>query len=683
MEIDEVTMVDVKGEEKSMEDDGDGCIADVYLMWEDLAVVLPNHDSKKHTRRILNDVTGFAQPSRILAILGPSGSGKSTLLDSLAGRLARNVIMTGNILFNGRKKRLDYGAVAYVTQEDILLGTLTVKETLIYSAKLRLPGSLNKHQVNEIVDRTIMEMGLQDCAHNLIGNWHSRGISGGEKKRLSIALEILTRPTLLFLDEPTSGLDSAAAFFVIQTLRNMAREANLTIVSSIHQPSSEVFALFDDLFLLSGGETVFFGEAKMALKFFSDAGIPCPSRRNPSDHFLRCINSDFDRVNATLQGSQRLRDRKTISTTHALTSETKAMLVHKYKCSEYATAARTRIQEISSIEGLTFEAQSGSQASWWKQLTTLTKRSFVNMSRDIGYYWLRIVVYLAVSLCVGTVFFNVGTSYHATLARGACAGFISGFMIFMSIGGFPSFIEEMKIFHRERLNGHYGVGVFMLSNFISSIPFLTMMAFVTAIVTYNMVKFQSGFSHITYACLDLLFSIAVVESCMMVIASLVPNFMMGIITGSGFIGIMMMTAGFFRLPPDLPKLFWRYPVSYINSMSWALQGALKNDMIGIEFDGPFEGDAKLSGEFILTTMLGISVEHSKWWDLAVVVAILIAYRLLFFGILKFKERATPIFRKLYAKRTLKHLNQRPSFRKTSSQPICSLSSQEALKSSLH
>ncbi|XP_076930162.1 ABC transporter G family member 12-like [Bidens hawaiensis] len=675
MEIDEVIVVDGKGQEKSMEDD-------VYLMWEDLTVVLPNRDSKKHTRRILNEVAGFALPSRILAIMGPSGSGKSTLLDSLAGKLARNVIMTGSVLLNGRRKQLDYGAVAYVTQKDILLGTLTVRETLIYSAKLRLPGSLNALQVNDIVDRTIMEMGLQECAHNVIGNWHSRGISGGEKKRLSIALEILTRPTLLFLDEPTSGIDSAAAFFVIQALRNMAREANLTIVSSIHQPSSEVFALFDDLFLLSGGETVFFGEAKMALKFFSDAGVPCPSRRNPSDHFLRCINSDFDKVNANLQGSQKLRDMKTISITHALTAEIKAMLVHKYKCSEYATAARIRIQEISSIEGLTVEAQSGSQATLWKQLATLTARSFINMSRDIGYYWLRIVVYLAVSLCVGTVFFNIGTSYHATVARGACAGFISGFMIFMSIGGFPSFIEEMKIFHRERLNRHYGVAVFMLSNFISSIPFLTTMAFVTAIVTYNMVKFQSGFSHIAYACLDLLFSIAVVESCMMVIASLVPNFMMGIITGSGFIGIMMMTAGFFCLPPDLPKLFWRYPVSYINSLSWALQGALKNDMIGMEFDGPFEGDAKLSGEFILNTMLGISVEHSKWWDLSVVVAILISYRLLFFSILKFKERATPIYRKLYAKRTLKHLNQRPSFRKTLSQPICSLSSQEGLSSPL-
>lgn len=94
--------------------------------------------------------------------------------------------------------------------------------------------------------------------------------------------------------------------------------------------------------------------------------------------------------------------------------------------------------------GLPTEAQKGSQASWWKQLTTLTKRSFVNMSRDIGYYWLRVVIYIAVSICVGTIYYDVGTGYSAILARGACGGFVSGFMTFMSIGGFPSFIEEMK-----------------------------------------------------------------------------------------------------------------------------------------------------------------------------------------------------------------------------------------------
>lgn len=140
-----------------------------------------------------------------------------------------------------------------------------MRETIRYSALLRLPDTLTNNEINGTVEGTIAEMGLQDCADQLIGNWHMRGISGGEKKRLSIALEILTRPRLLFLDEPTTGLDSASAFFVVQTLRSIAHDGR-TVISSIHQPSGEVFALFEDLLLLSGGETVYFGAAAMVAK---------------------------------------------------------------------------------------------------------------------------------------------------------------------------------------------------------------------------------------------------------------------------------------------------------------------------------------------------------------------------------------------------------------------------------
>ncbi|XP_057998829.1 ABC transporter G family member 15, partial [Hevea brasiliensis] len=452
-----------------------------YVVWENLTVVLPNFGHGP-TKRLLQGLSGCAEPGRIMAIMGPSGSGKSTLLDSLAGRLSRNVIMTGNVLFNGKKRRLGSG-VAYVTQEDVLLGTLTVRETITYSANLRFPTTMTKEEISDVVEGTIMEMGLQDCADRLIGNWHLRGISGGEKKRLSIALEILTRPRLLFLDEPTSGLDSASAFFVIQTLRNIARDGR-TVISSIHQPSSEVFALFDDLFLLSGGETVYFGETKMAVEFFAEAGFPCPRKRNPSDHFLRCINSDFDAVTTTLKGSQRTRigrlpllcshshshmskpmDALDVPTTsdplmNMATAEIKARLVEKYRRSNYARMAKDRIKEISAVEGLEIETESESQANRWKQLSTLTRRSFLNMSRDVGYYWARIAIYIIVSICVGTIYYDVGYGYTAILARVACGGFITGFMTFMSIGGFPSFIEEMKIFYREKLNGYYGVTVF-------------------------------------------------------------------------------------------------------------------------------------------------------------------------------------------------------------------------------
>ncbi|XP_055833324.1 ABC transporter G family member 15-like [Solanum dulcamara] len=667
-----------------------------YLIWEDVTVVLPKFGGGKGpTKRLLNGLSGYAEPGRIMAIMGPSGSGKSTLLDTLAGRLSANLVMTGNILLNGKKRRLHHGFVAYVTQEDVLMGTLTVRETIQYSAQLRLPSNMTKEEVNEIVDNVIIEMGLEDCAQNLIGNWHLRGISGGEKKRLSIALEIITQPQLLFLDEPTSGLDSASAYFVVQVLKNIAcgGESGRTIICSIHQPSSEVFALFDDLFLLSSGETIYFGEAKLAVEFFGDSGFACPTRRNPADHFLRCINSDFDNVTATLIGSRRIHDMKESSGSlvYLPTSECRVRLIQNYKYSNYKLRTKARVRQLANIKDIVFKESGGSQARWLNQLCTLIKRSLKNMSRDFGYYWLRIIVYIILSICVGTVFYDVGTGHNAVIARGACAGFISGFMTFMSIGGFPSFIEEMEIFEKERKSGHYGVGVFILSNFISSFPFLVVMSMSSAAITYNLAKFHPGFFHFLYASIVLLSSIAVVESCMMVVACFVPNFTMGLVVGAGLLGIMMASAGFFRLMPDLPKVFWRYPISYVNYMAWGLQGAYKNDLIGLEFDPVMPGAQmkKMKGKEIISSVLGFSVKHSKWCDLGVVIAILISYRLLFYIILKLKERVLPLFHTLYTQTTLQHLSKRPSFRITPPFPskryhhIHSLSSQQGLNSPLH
>ncbi|XP_042044686.1 ABC transporter G family member 15-like isoform X4 [Salvia splendens] len=656
------------------------------LVWRDLTVMLPNF-GQGPVKKLLNGLNGYAEPGRTMAIMGPSGSGKSTLLDSLAGRLSRNVVMMGDILLNGKKRRHGYGVVAYVTQEDVLMGTLTVRETITYSANLRLPSSMSKEDINDIIEATIMEVGLLECADRQVGNWQMRGISGGEKKRLSIALEILVRPRLLFLDEPTTGLDSAASFFVIQSIKNLARDGR-TVISSIHQPSSEVFALFDDLFLLSGGETVYCGEAKMAIKFFAEAGFPCPSRRNPSDHFLRCINSDFDVVTATLRGSQRHRETHMPSDPlmNLATADIKSVLIEKYKKSEYARKTTSKAREMSNFElqeGVEIEAIKGSHASWWKQLVTLTRRSFVNMCRDVGYYWSRIVIYTIVSVCVGTLFYDVGTSYTAIFARGACGGFVTGFMTFMSIGGFPSFIEEMKIFTRERINGYYGVAVFILSNFLASFPFLVAVSIITGTITFYM-AFHAEFSRYVFFCLNIFGSIAMVESVMMIVASLVPNFLMGIISGAGVLGIMMMTAGFFRRLPDLPKPIWRYPISYIGYGAWALQGSYKNDMIGLVFDPLIPGDPKISGEDVITKMFGVSLHRSKWWDLVALYSLILCYRVLFFIVLKEKERTAEYFQSIYAKRALHRFKKRPSFKRRASSKshLHSLSSQEGLNSPL-
>ncbi|KAL8547851.1 hypothetical protein ACS0TY_007247 [Phlomoides rotata] len=619
------------------------------LAWKELSVVVSVR--KGETQSVLDKLWGYAEPGTFTALMGPSGSGKSTLLDALAARLPPNAFLSGTILLNGRKANLSFGTAAYVTQDESLIGTLTVRETISYSAQLRLPDKMTCTERRALVESTIVEMGLQDCADTVIGNWHLRGISGGERRRVSIALEILMTPVLLFLDEPTSGLDSASAFFVTQTLRGLSR-AGRTVIASIHQPSSEVFELFDRLYLLSAGKTVYFGQASQAIEFFADAGFPCPALRNPSDHFLRCINSDFDRVKATLIKLQfdSNDDPQEKETTAEAAIRT---LLDSYSTSQYCYSAKEKIEEMSKVKGSILDC-GGSQASFLMQAVTLTKRSFVNMSRDFGYYWLRLAVYIVVTLCIGTIYFDIGTTYNSILARGACAAFVFGFVTFMSIGGFPSFVEEMKIFQRERLNGHYGVAAFVISNTLSATPFLIMITFTSGTICYFMVHLHPGFSHYAFFLLNLYSSVTVVESLMMALASVVPNYLMGIIVGSGIQGVFMLVSGYFRLPNDIPKPFWRYPVSYMSFHSWALQGQWQNDLKGLMFDNqtPSSGVPKIPGEFVLVQIFQIDVGRSKWVDLSVIFSMIFIYRIIFFIMIKLSEDVTPRIRASFANRRM-------------------------------
>ncbi|CAL0322332.1 unnamed protein product [Lupinus luteus] len=619
------------------------------LTWKDLTVMVTL--SNGETQNVLEGLTGYAEPGTFTALMGPSGSGKSTLLDALSSRLAANAFLSGTILLNGRKAKLSFGTAAYVTQDDNLIGTLTVRETISYSARLRLPDKMVWSDKRALVESTIVAMGLQDCADTVIGNWHLRGISGGEKRRVSIALEILMRPRLLFLDEPTSGLDSASAFFVTQTLRALARDGR-TVIASIHQPSSEVFELFDQLYLLSGGKTVYFGQASEAYEFFAQAGFPCPALRNPSDHFLRCVNSDFDKVKSTLKGSMKLRFEGSDDPLDKITTaEAIRTLLDYYRTSQQSYAARQKVDEISKVKGTVFDA-GGSQASFFMQSYILTKRSFINMSRDFGYYWLRLVIYIVVTLCIGSIYLNVGTGYNSILARGSCASFVFGFVTFMSIGGFPSFVEDMKVFQRERLNGHYGVLGFVISNTISATPFLILITFLSGTICYFMVRLHPGFWHYLFFVLCLYASVTVVESLMMAIASVVPNFLMGIIIGAGIQGIFMLVSGYFRLPHDIPKPFWRYPMSYISFHFWALQGQYQNDLRGLIFDNQTPDLPKIPGEYILEYVFQIDVNRSKWIDLSVILSMIVIYRIIFFIMIKINEDVTPWVRGYLARRRM-------------------------------
>ncbi|KAK1268614.1 ABC transporter G family member 11 [Acorus gramineus] len=468
----------------------------VSLTWEDLWVTASAGGKAKH---ILHGVTGYARPGEVLAIMGPSGSGKSTLLDALAGRLASNTRKSGEVLINGRKQKLAFGTSAFVTQDDILMTTLTVREAVYYSAHLQLPDTMTSAEKRFRAETTIKEMGIQDAVNTRIGGCVVKGLSGGQKLRVSICMEILTRPKLLFLDEPTSGLNSAASYHVMSRIVGLAEHDGRTVVASIHQPSSEVFELFHNLCLLSYGKTVYFGPRSFTSEFFACNRFPCPSLRNPSDHYLRTVNKDFEDKDME-QGP----GAKSISVAESIN-----ILVNSYQSSDTFQEVKHKVAEMCKNEGAIVEK--GSQASSFTQSLILTKRSFINMYRDLGYYWLRFAIYIALCLCVGTIYYNVGDSYGSIQSRGSMLMFIAAFLTFMAIGGFFSFVEDMK----------------------------------------------KSFDHFVYFALVLFTCMMLVESLMMIVASVVPDFLMGIITSAGIQGVMMLNGGFFRLPHDLPKPVWR------------------------------------------------------------------------------------------------------------------------------
>ncbi|XP_014495292.1 ABC transporter G family member 15-like [Vigna radiata var. radiata] len=624
----------------------------VCLVWEDLTVVASNGRSSAE-KELLKGLNGYAEPNRIMALIGPSGSGKSTLLAALAGILPNNVRMTGNVILNGSTRRTTgCKDVCYVTQEDYFLGTLTVKETLTYAARLRLPSYTTRNEIEKVVTNVLAEMGLEDSAESRLGNWHLRGISTGEKRRLSIGIEILTQPHVMFLDEPTSGLDSAASFYVISSLSNIAHDGRI-VICSIHQPSGEIFNLFDDLVLLAAGETVYFGQATMAVKFFADAGFPCPIRKNPPEHFLRCVSPEFDTVTALIKSKI---ENNASSSCNSLmdmtTEEIKSELVMNYKNSIHSENARRKIREMKKI--LQEEPLVGKiyDTSWLKQLCTLTNRSFLNMTRDFGYYWLRIVLYIILSVSAGCLLVNVGTSNEAIISRGKCDGFIFGLMIFLCLGGVPFYHEELKVFKRERFGKHYGEAIFVLSHFLSSLPFVLAISLSSGTILYHMVNFHPGFSHYCYFCMNIFCFISVTEGCTLLVAALLPDLLVALGTATGVIVFLMVPSNVFRSLADIPKFFWRYPMSYLSYITWSIQGQFKNDLIGLEFEPQVAGDAKIKGEDILQVMFGIRTDYSKWWDLGVLVCFLICYRVLYYLALKHKERASSLWQ---IKRTILHI----------------------------
>ena len=226
---------------------------------------------EENPKIILNKVSGYVKPGSVMAIMGASGAGKSTLLNALTFKNLTGLTVSGHRFANGMEVRADSltSIAGFVEQDSLLLGALTVLETLIFQARLKMDPRVSGGKRLQRVEEVIKEFALVKCRDVKVGvHGFIKGISGGELKRLAFACQLLNDPQILFCDEPTSGLDSYMAYNVVETLRSLAEAKKKTIICTIHQPSSRVFELFDKVLLMAEGRIAYLGDRTRAESFF-------------------------------------------------------------------------------------------------------------------------------------------------------------------------------------------------------------------------------------------------------------------------------------------------------------------------------------------------------------------------------------------------------------------------------
>lgn len=407
---------------------------------------------------ILNGISANFVPGSINTILGPSGSGKSSLLSFIADRLNSSAYQkytsSGAVLLNGVKpsKKIYRTLCSYVAQDDEgLLPALTVRETLYYAAYLRLPKTLTKGQKKARADEIILNMGLKYCADTLIGAEFVKGISGGEKRRVSISIQLLNDPKVLLLDEPTSGLDSFTAGSILEVLNALAAEGR-TIICSIHQPRSDLFSHFGNVLLLAkGGRVAYNGTSINMLSYFAEMGKPCPSLTNPADHVL-------DLVSVNLQNDEK-------------EAQSRLVVNQLLETWEKREKEQRDLEPTSSSQVTEFSGLAREPAGFMLAYPVLLRRFVVNFSRSPHLIVARIMQVVGIGIIFALYFAPLHNNYIGLTNRLGLVQEITALYFVGMLNNMAIYPKDRSVFYREYDDDAYGVLPFFLVYLTLEVPF--------------------------------------------------------------------------------------------------------------------------------------------------------------------------------------------------------------------
>ncbi|CAG4972313.1 unnamed protein product [Parnassius apollo] len=571
----------------------------------------------KGHKQILHGVNGRLRPNQLIAIMGPSGAGKSTLLDVLSGYRITGV--AGAVFINGRGRILKRfkRMSCYIQQDDRLQGLLTVGENMALAADLKLPTKLDKYEKGEVIEDILTNLGLYEHM-----NTRAAQLSGGQRKRLTIALELISNPRIMFLDEPTTGLDSSSCTQVVQLCRSLAHQGR-TIVCTVHQPSASLFALFDHVYVLAAGYCMYQGTTRNLVPYLEQAGIPCPMYHNPADYIIELACGEYgeDKIGYLTTRAENGKDLSWFDNPDTI--PTMEGLRKQYPLSV--------LKEQDTGPGEEETSQSN-------QRMVLIKRGFLKAKRDAMLTHLRLLVNVIVGIMLGSLFVKAGNEGNRVIENyNLLFAILMHHMMSPMMLTILTFPSEMSILIKEHFNRWYSLGSYYISITLVDLPISIVSCAVFSVIVYTMSSQPLEIVRFLMFFAISLYTVLVAQSLGLMIGA-VFNVVNGTFLGPTISVPMMMFAGFGVTLRDLPPyLYWG---SYISYLRYGLEGLI-GAIYGLERPTLDCDQAVYCHYKHPKTFLNIIAMSPDmfWWDVLALTIFVVVLRVAAFLLLKWKLKA--------------------------------------------
>ncbi|XP_024867190.1 protein scarlet isoform X1 [Temnothorax curvispinosus] len=526
------------------------------LSWQNLSVYAMDQNRRTVSKQLINNVRGVVRPGELTAILGGSGAGKSSLMTALAFRAESGIVVHGDVRVNGISASSSYMRrhSGFMHQEDMFIETMTVLEHIWFMARMKLDGRMHTADIRLKIDCLLRNVGLIERRDTRIGGGDDgKVLSGGEKKRLAFATELLTDPDILFLDEPTTGQDAHSAGVLVSHMTTFALR-NRTVLCTIHQPSSTIFGSFHRIILLAGGRVAFAGTSTQAIQFFSSQGYECPCNYNPADFLVATLAIAPSDADGSGRVAQKICD---AFLTSEVGNEIDVILQQELDTAHLQSPIEKNIRESRAF----VESRS------WLRLYWLIHRGFLQVLRDPSVQLIRILQKVTIATTAGLCF--VGAIDFDQLGIQAVDGVI--YLLVCENAFFPMYAtlalipQELPLLLREYKAGMYSVHLYYLARMISLVPGLLMEPMLFTVIMYWLAGLRPAMDALGLTILVVIFTMNVSTACGCFFSSVYQSVPLAMAYLVPFDYVLMITMGPFIKLGSLPVY-----VRWIRYVSWLL-----------------------------------------------------------------------------------------------------------------